>query len=81
MGYLPGFSTPRLLCDVPFVGKRWVHQTHKYDRVKGISYWKKNYLTSIEWNTPEVLDNLYEYYDPVHTLPKEGQAYWETQKA
>ena len=26
MGYLPGFDTPRLLCDVPYVGKRWVHQ-------------------------------------------------------
>ncbi len=26
MGYLPGFATPRVVCDVPFVGKRWVHQ-------------------------------------------------------
>jgi lysine 2,3-aminomutase len=26
MGYLPGFATPRCICDVPFVGKRWVHQ-------------------------------------------------------
>ena len=26
MGYLPGFATPRIVCDVPFVGKRWVHQ-------------------------------------------------------
>ena len=24
MGYLPGFATPRIVCDVPFVGKRWV---------------------------------------------------------
>ena len=22
MGYLPGFATPRIVCDVPFVGKR-----------------------------------------------------------
>ncbi|MCB0416706.1 MAG: lysine 2,3-aminomutase [Bdellovibrionaceae bacterium] len=79
MGYLPGYSTPRLLCDVPFVGKRWVHQVESYDKVKGISYWKKNYLTSIEWETPEVLDNLYEYYDPIDRLPPEGQAYWEAQ--
>ena len=32
MGYLPGFATPRIVCDVPFVGKRWVHQLADYDR-------------------------------------------------
>ncbi len=79
MGYLPGFATPRLLCDVPFVGKRWVHQTHSYDRVKGISYWTKNYLTSIELDKPEMLNQLYEYFDPIDTLPPEGQAYWAKQ--
>ena len=26
MGYLPGFATPRIVCDVPYVGKRWIHQ-------------------------------------------------------
>ena len=57
MGYLPGFATPRLVCDVPFVGKRWVQQVHSYDRVKGISYWTKNYLTSIEYDTPDALTN------------------------
>ncbi len=31
MGYLPGFATPRIVCDVPFVGKRWVHQVEDYD--------------------------------------------------
>ena len=31
MGYLPGFATPRIVCDVPFVGKRWVHQLESYD--------------------------------------------------
>jgi len=76
MGYLPGFATPRIVCDVPFVGKRWVHQIHSYDKVKGISYWTKNYLTSIEWDKPEALNKLYEYFDPIDTLPSEGQAYW-----
>ncbi len=52
MGYLPGFATPRIVCDVPFVGKRWVHQLAEYDREKGISYWTKNYLTGIEWDDP-----------------------------
>src|SRR5262245_41243256 len=42
MGYLPGFATPRIVCDVPFVGKRWVHQLDSYDRDRGISYWTKN---------------------------------------
>ena len=31
MGYLPGFATPRMVCDVPYVGKRWVHQVARYD--------------------------------------------------
>ncbi len=78
MGYLPGFATPRIVCDVPFVGKRWVHQVHSYDKEKGISYWTKNYLTSIEANEPEALNKLYEYYDPIDTLGAEGQAYWKT---
>src|SRR5680860_77087 len=45
MGYLPGFATPRIVCDVPFVGKRWVHQLAEYDHERGISRWTKNYLS------------------------------------
>ena len=52
MGYLPGFATPRIVCDVPFVGKRWVHQLADYDTERGISYWTKNYRTSIEADRP-----------------------------
>jgi len=76
MGYLPGFATPRIVCDVPYVGKRWVHQLADYDRVRGISYWTKNYRTSIEAADPSALDRTYEYYDPIHTLPEEGQQWW-----
>jgi len=76
MGYLPGFATPRIVCDVPFVGKRWVHQVDEYDRVRGISHWTKNYRTGIEYDDPTALQRRYEYYDPVDTLPEEGQAYW-----
>ena len=76
MGYLPGFATPRIVCDVPFVGKRWVHQLASYDTERGISYWTKNYRTSIEAADPEALSRTYEYYDPIHTLPAEGQAWW-----
>jgi lysine 2,3-aminomutase len=76
MGYLPGFATPRIVCDVPFVGKRWVHQLDGYDRELGISRWTKNYRTSIETSDPEALSRTYEYYDPIHTLPQSGQAWW-----
>ena len=79
MGYLPGFATPRIVCDVPFVGKRWIHQLAEYDRDKGISYWTKNYLTSIEWGNAEALTQRHAYYDPIHTLPPEGQQWWRDQ--
>ena len=76
MGYLPGFATPRIVCDVPFVGKRWVHQNADYDTELGISYWTKNYRTSIEIDDPEAMSRTYEYYDPIHTLPESGQQWW-----
>jgi lysine 2,3-aminomutase len=76
MGYLPGFATPRVVCDVPFVGKRWVHQTESYDREKGISYWTKSYRTGIEFDDPDALERRYEYYDPIHSLPESGKEYW-----
>ncbi|HYH97218.1 lysine 2,3-aminomutase [Hyalangium sp.] len=79
MGYMPGFATPRIVCDVPFVGKRWVHQVAEYDKEKGISYWTKNYRTGIEANDPEALTRKYEYYDPIDTLPESGQAWWRDQ--
>ncbi|WP_299448101.1 KamA family radical SAM protein [uncultured Phycicoccus sp.] len=76
MGYLPGFATPRIVCDVPFVGKRWVHQVHSYDTEKGMSYWQKNYRTSIEGDDAEALSREYVYYDPIYTLPESGQEWW-----
>jgi len=75
MGYMPGFATPRIVCDVPFVGKRWVHQVAEYDREKGISYWTKNYRTGIE-DEADALDRRYEYYDPLYLLPESGQQWW-----
>jgi lysine 2,3-aminomutase len=76
LGYLPGFATPRVVCDVPFVGKRWVHMAKNYDRTRGISSWTKNYRTGIEFDDPDALSREYPYYDPVYTLPEEGQEYW-----
>jgi lysine 2,3-aminomutase len=76
MGYLPGFATPRVVCDVPYVGKRWVHQVARYDTALGISYWTKNYRTGIESGDPRALTREYPYYDPVHTLAAEGRERW-----
>ncbi len=76
LGYMPGFATPRVVCDVPYVGKRWVHMAKNYDRILGISYWNKNYRTGIEYDDPDALVREYPYYDPIYTLPEEGQNYW-----
>lgn len=66
MGWLPGFSTPRLVCDVPRLGKRWVHQAVSYDRERGVSTWGEAGLP---------------YYDPIHLLPPAGRAWWKSQEA
>jgi lysine 2,3-aminomutase len=81
MGYLPGYATPRIVCDVPFVGKRWVHMLTEYDRDNGISYWTKNYRTSIEQSDAEALTRRYAYYDPIDTLPESGQKWWRKEAA
>jgi lysine 2,3-aminomutase len=66
MGWLPGFSTPRLVCDVPRLGKRWVHQAVSYDRERGVSTWGEVGLP---------------YYDPIHLLPSAGRAWWQSEEA
>jgi len=76
MGFLPGYATPRIVCDVPYVGKRWVHQAVGYDRERGISYWTKSYRTVIE-NDLDV-SQRYPYYDPIASLPEAGRAWWST---
>ncbi|MFN2389744.1 MAG: KamA family radical SAM protein, partial [Actinomycetota bacterium] len=77
LGYLPGFATPRIVCDVPFAGKRWVDQAESYDEVLGISRWSKSYRTPIEQDDPAAFAaGTYEYHDPVYALPEEGQRYW-----
>jgi len=52
-----------------------------YDRVKGISYWTKNYRTGIEAEDPDALVRRHEYYDPIYTLPDEGQRWWRERVA
>ena len=72
----PGFATPRIVCDVPFVGKRWVHQLESYDRERGISYWTKNYRTSIEADDPEALTRHLRVLRPDPHPAAEGQQWW-----
>jgi lysine 2,3-aminomutase len=82
MGYLPGFATPRIVCDVPYLGKRWVHQAAGYDRERGVSYWTKNYLTPLdEARGEDALTQRYEYYDPIYLLPEAGQRWWAREAA
>ncbi|MUL46249.1 lysine 2,3-aminomutase [Mycobacterium sp. CBMA293] len=76
MGYLPGFATPRIVCDVPYVGKRWVHQVVRYDRTRGISYWNKNYRTGLDSSEVDVSSDVYPFYDPIGSLPASGQEWW-----
>jgi L-lysine 2,3-aminomutase len=79
MGYLPGFATPRMLCDVPYVGKRWVHQAARYDTERGVSYWTKNYRTAVDAYDALALSREFEYYDPIYLLPESGQQWWRAQ--
>jgi len=53
----------------------------EYDRQLGISYWTKNYRTGIEADDPEALGRRYEYYDPIYTLPTNGQDFWRDKSA
>lgn len=79
MGYLPGFATPRLVCDVPRVGKRWVHQAVDYDRVRGVSSWERSIAVG-PGGRAGAAGGWEHYYDPIHTLPAEGQLWWSGQR-
>ena len=86
MGWLPGYATPRIVCDVPYVGKRWVHMVGEYDRELGLSRWDKKYR--IEADLEADAENAYTenadaaaehggvYYDPIHSLPEAGRRWW-----
>ena len=47
-----------------------------YDTERGMSFWRKNYRTSIEGDDTEALSREYVYYDPIYTLPEAGQQWW-----
>ena len=85
MGWLPGYATPRIVCDVPYVGKRWVHMVGEYDRELGLSRWDKKYRieADLEADTENAgTENVAAaehggvYYDPIHSLPEAGRRWW-----
>jgi lysine 2,3-aminomutase len=54
----------------------------EYDRVRGITYWTKNYRTGIErggLDSSAQLARKFPYHDPIATLPAEGRAWWAEQ--
>ena len=68
-GVTAGFNTPLFVTDAPGGGgKRDVHSYDYYDEVTGISVYR----------SPSVDDSkVYLYFDPIDTLPIEGQKLWE----
>jgi lysine 2,3-aminomutase len=73
MGRLPGFAIPRVVCDVPLVGKRLVDQAESYDRERGISLWSRGQAAHTGCGDSE---RDHPYYDPIHTLPDAGRQWW-----
>jgi lysine 2,3-aminomutase len=67
-GVTAGFNTPLFVTDAPGGGgKRDVHSYDYYDRTTGISVYR----------SPSVDDSrVHLYFDPIDTLPPEGQARW-----
>lgn len=68
-GVTAGFNTPLFVTDAPGGGgKRDVHSYDFYDKVTGISVYR----------SPSVDDSkIYLYFDPISSLPSEGQKLWE----
>lgn len=73
MGKLPGFAIPRIICDVPLLGKRLIDQPSSYDRERGITLWRRGRSGGA---TPAVDCS---YFDPIDTLPATGQEWWQGQ--
>lgn len=68
-GVTAGFNTPLFVMDAPGGGgKRDVHSYEYYDKITGISIYR----------SPSVdKDKLYFYFDPIESLPIQGQKLWE----
>ncbi len=68
-GITAGFNTPLFVTDAPGGGgKRDVHSYEYYDEVTGICIYRSPSVNG---------SKLYVYFDPIETLPIEGQKLWE----
>lgn len=67
-GYTAGFNTPAFVIDTPGGGgKRDVHSYEHYNHVTGISVFR----------SPNMDDKArYVHFDPIDTLPEQGQSLW-----
>ncbi len=68
-GVTAGFNTPLFITDAPGGGgKRVVHSMEHYDTKSGISVYR----------SPSVDDDkVFLYFDPLHSLSKEGRKLWD----
>ncbi len=68
-GTTAGFNTPTFVMDAPGGGgKRDLHSYEYYDEVTGVSVYRSPAVDE---------EKIYLYYDPIDTLPKEGQLRWK----
>jgi len=67
-GSTAGFNTPTFVVDAPGGGgKRMVHSAEHYNHVTGVSI----------YTAPTVKPGrFFAYFDPIRTLPEEGQRRW-----
>ena len=74
---------PRMVCDVPFVGQALgPHADQDYDRVQGHLDLDEELPDRDRVRRPRgAVTREYHYYDPIYTLPEEGQAWWREQIA
>ena len=75
MGYLPGFATPRIVCDVPTSASGGAPGRRVRPRARH-QLLDEELPDRIERTDEAALDRRYTYYDPIETLPASGQAWW-----
>ena len=70
MGYLPGFATPRIVCDVPLRRQALGAPDRRVrPRARHLVLDEELPDRHRDRRTPRRSSARYEYYDPIHTLP------------
>ena len=81
LGYMPGFATPRVVCDVPFVGKRWVHMLTDYDRARASRTGRRTTGPASRTTTPTRSRVATSTTTRSPRCPEEGQEWWREEAA